>query len=91
MFLVLNKIFGLYFVGYTLATHDNSDCLFNQNLHHMTSSQDSDYEDCKKWCADNNDCGGFAGAGDDCYFKRLACKDAVLIKANAHLYLKKMA
>ena len=40
----------------------------------MTSDVYSNYDNCKKWCADNNDCGGFiVNAVQQCDFKE--CDD----------------
>ena len=77
-------------VGCNYTKLDRQDCLYNQNLHHLTSDQASGYENCKEWCADNTDCGGFTGSGDNCYFKRLACKDNVFAQSHTHLYLKEL-
>ena len=65
--------------------------MFGSDLHTVTSSRDLDYEDCKQWCADNNECRGFAGTGDNCYFKGLACKDDAYPKPATQIFFKKMA
>ena len=79
------------FVGYSFIRHDNKDCLNGQDIHFIGSDSSSDYENCKQWCTDNNDCGGFVGTfRDKCFFKGVACKDDLRSSQNVHVYLKEV-
>ena len=74
---------------YRFIRQDDKDC-FPYDLYDMNSNAASDYENCKQWCTDNNDCAGFVERSDNCYFKRLACRDDIVNQTNARLYLKEL-
>ena len=76
------------FVGYSFTQNSDQDCLIDRDLHFIASDSSSDYENCKQWCANNNDCGAFTVWNEECYVKRLACKVDLRMKQNARVYLK---
>ena len=68
--------------------YENTDCLWVENLHYMTTGTASYFEICKQWCADHNDCAGFTGLGERCFFKSRTCVRDLFRADKRDVYLK---
>ena len=56
----------------------NKDCLSGNNIHSQNSDQPDNYEDCKDWCFNNSNCGGFIVKENTCFFKNTDCKNGLV-------------
>ena len=85
---VIFSVSSFLVAGFVYIRRKAADCLFRNDLHDMYYEA-SDYENCKQWCADHNDCGGFAVWSEKCYFKALSCVENIFGATAVDLYLKK--
>ena len=53
--------------------HHGVECFLDNTIHKI--SAELEFENCKQWCTDNNQCGGFTIYKDECYFKNQSCKN----------------
>ena len=66
---------NLFFVvQYAYARFNRHDCLSGNDIHSITSDGSSDHNNCKEWCNNNVNCGGFGIYSTTCFFKSHACR-----------------
>ena len=63
------------------------DCLPRNDIHSLQSNSNTNYENCRKWCSGNNNCGGFTVWQNTCYFKNKNCKDDITDYQDTNLFL----
>ena len=54
----------------TYIKYQDRDCLSDNDIQKTAL----DFENCKIWCNNNTNCGGFTVYNYRCYFKNLSCK-----------------
>ena len=47
-----------------------------------------DFENCKQWCSNNTDCGGFTVYNYAAYFKDLSCKNSMFGSLGRSTFIK---
>ena len=63
------------------------DCLPHNDIYSLKSNQNTNYENCRKWCSENSNCGGFTVWQNTCYFKNKNCKDGIRDHRETNLFL----
>ena len=77
-------------VEFQYIRREGMGCLKGVDLAVLDTNRASDYENCKQWCADNSDCGGFViGIWNVCFFKATTCIGN-LVEDGVNLYLKQI-
>ena len=59
------------------------DCLLHQDFHTIHLDQPRNYESCKRWCNDSNNCRAFVVYGNNCFFKNGDCENDLYRKNGA--------
>ena len=85
------KISFISVVEFQYIRRDDMDCLVGNDLFTLRTHKASDYDNCKQWCTDNSDCGGFVAAWwNKCYFKANICMGHLVQNSGVKLYLKQL-
>ena len=65
----------LFFPTERYIWYPDMDCLYGNNMHNMSLATALSFENCKEWCTNNKNCGGFVIYKFTCIFKNLSCKN----------------
>ena len=77
----------LYFETIEFQRLQYKDCLPHNDIYSLKSNQNTNYENCRKWCSENSNCKGFTVWQDTCYFKNKNCKDDIRDDRETNLFL----
>ena len=76
----------IFLVAY--IKHQDKDCLWGNNIHKMSLSSALDFENCKNWCNNNANCGGFTVYRYTAYFKNQSCKTSMFSSEGIIIFVK---
>ena len=85
---VLFSVSSFPVADFEYIRHVDTDCFLYNDLQGIGSNPASDHENCKQWCADNNNCAGFTVWSGICHFKNHKCEGNMFGAIGVNLYLK---
>ena len=75
-------------VQYEYIKHEDSNCLFGNDLDSLRTDGTPDHDNCKEWCNNNANCQAFAvSEQNSCFFKSYECGNDIQ-RGRAVLYTK---
>ena len=80
-----------FFFLVTYIKHQDKDCLSGNNIQAMNLKTALDFDNCKKLCNSNTNCGGILVYKDACYLKGESCKNNLFHQGDRFILIKYQA